>query len=219
MLFLVHVAEDLESDNILEPVHKGLVPGSPLLKTAVAARWNVAQQDSHFTVCLHLIKGLFQPLKLITRVVSELHQEEVGVVAGFSVHSDHTHLIHHRAITELQLLGIKAVDCKLFLSVLAQPYFPQIQVVSDHRIGLSEVLGVNSNTEIVVSFKRISRPLAEVGLHVVSQVLGVLLHMLKGVLPLVVRHNVASPEQHIWSQLVDLVAHLEQNIFRDVTKR
>lgn len=55
----MHMTEDLESDNILEPVHKGLEPGSPLLKTAVAARWNVTQQDSNLTVCIHLVKSLF----------------------------------------------------------------------------------------------------------------------------------------------------------------
>jgi len=71
--FFVDMTEDLESDNVLIPVHKRLETFRPLFKTTIAARWDMAKQDTNLSIRFHLVKSLLKPFKLITRIVSELH--------------------------------------------------------------------------------------------------------------------------------------------------
>ena len=94
MHFLVNMTKDLEPDNILISVHKGLETFRPLLETTITSRRYVAKQDTDLSICLHLVQSLLEPLELVARVVSELHQEEVSVVARFSVNSDYSDLVH-----------------------------------------------------------------------------------------------------------------------------
>lgn len=158
MHFLVNMTKDLEPNNILISVHKGLETFRPLLETTIASRRYVAEQDTDLSICLHLVQSLLEPLELVTRVISELHQEEVGIVAGFGIYSDDSDFVHDRAIAQFQFLRVEAVDSELFLSGFVQPDFPQFEIVCDHGISLGEILGVDGHTEVVVAFQGISRP-------------------------------------------------------------
>ena len=97
--FFVHMSKDLEPNNVLIPVHKRLEPFRPLLKTAIAARRDMAKQDADLSICFHLVKSLLKPFKLITGVVSELHQEKVCVIARFRVDSNNSNFVHLGSIT------------------------------------------------------------------------------------------------------------------------
>lgn len=58
----------------------------------------MAKKNAGFTVGLHLVESLLQPFELVTRVVSELHQEEVSIVACFSVDGDNSDFVVDCAI-------------------------------------------------------------------------------------------------------------------------
>lgn len=158
MDFFVDVAKHLESNNVLVAVHQSLVALGPLLEATVAPRGHVAEKNTSFTVCFHLVEGLLEPFELIAGVISELHQEEVGIVAGFGIYSDDSDFVHDRTIAQFQFLRVEAVDSELFLSGFVQPDFPQFEIVCDHGISLGEILGVDGHTEVVVAFQGISRP-------------------------------------------------------------
>ena len=140
----------------------------------------MAQKDTNLTVCLHLVEGLLEPLELVARVISELHEEEVSIVAGFGVDSDNSNLVILSAIGSLELLGVEAIDSELCLGIWSEPVSPETKLISDHRVrsGRTEVLRVNRHTEVVVALKRVGRPV-KVLVHVVREELGVPLSVLQ----------------------------------------
>lgn len=86
----------------------------------------MSDKNRNLTVGLHNIEFLFQPSKLVTRILSVTHKVEISVITSFGVNSDHIDLIIHCAIGSRKLLSVKTIYQKLLKSRLVKPHFPVI---------------------------------------------------------------------------------------------
>lgn len=106
----------------------------------------------------HLFKGLFEPLQLTARVISEFHQKVIAVVTSLCINSYNSDFFVDSAVTCFEFLRVETIDSVLFLCVICQPYFPQIKVVGDHWVSYCEVLRIDCLPEVVVAFNWVSCP-------------------------------------------------------------
>ena len=119
----------------------------------------MSDKNRNLTVGLHNIEFLFQPSKLVTRILSITHKVEIGVVTSFCVNSDHIDLIIYCSIGCRKLLGIETIHQKLLQSRLVKPYFPVVGKEWDNGVSWVKILGVDYRTKVMITFKRECSPL------------------------------------------------------------
>lgn len=71
----MNMAKGAESDNVLVPLHEGMVPHTELMQAEL--RRNMGQNVGEATIFLKLGKLLFEPLDLLAWVLSVNHEPPV----------------------------------------------------------------------------------------------------------------------------------------------
>lgn len=85
------VAKESETDDMLVPVGEGLESRSPSTKAIVCR--DMPQEDSLFSLGLHIFQNLLEPGELITWVREDLPQVPIHVIASLSGHSKYPSVV------------------------------------------------------------------------------------------------------------------------------
>ena len=153
----------------------------------------MTNQNCDLTVSLHLRQFFLKPRKLIAWILSVAHQVVIGVVAGLRVYSNHVYIVVDFVIGG-KLLSVVTFCLKFLKCTIVKPHFPIISQEGQYGILRIEILGVNNETEVVITLQWECGPLAQIGLHVIEQEGLIVFDILLGVVPLIVRRNITGPE-------------------------
>lgn len=151
-LFLVDMAIERESDQMLVSVSNGSISFRPLAKAILVSRWNMSYNNSEFTSFFNTLEGLFKPDELRSRVIKSSPQVIVEMVANLSVNGYNVDFLVNSAIAGLQLSCVETVLLVNLFSFSIKPFVPDFHVELQNWVRLFEVLRVRDD-KIVVAFQ------------------------------------------------------------------
>ena len=161
------VAEEGHPNDILVTLHKRAEALGPLAQTVTVAWWMVSNEDSHFSVFLHLSECAFEPSQLVTWITHFGQKEQIVIVAGLGVDRQDSHLVMHTSITSLEALRVKAVLQELSHRLISKPLLPGDTLMVNDWISLtlSKVHRVEQNAIVMVTIDHIRGPIIQILFH------------------------------------------------------
>ena len=154
----------------------------------------MAYNDTDLASRFHSVKCFFKPSKNTSWIISLWHQIKVRVVAGFCINCNDFNIWVDSAIRCFENVTIVPINHKLLDCIFWKPGFPVICEVRNDRILFVKVLGVDHQSEVMITLKWVSRPLVKIFLHKIEQPCLVAFFVGLWVIPLIVRWDITSPK-------------------------
>jgi len=165
-----------------------------------------------------LVKSFLKPSQNLARVITVPNQEIIGVIVGFCINCNNFYIWIQSAIRCLEYFWVVTINHEFFYCIFRQPRRPLIAEKRNNWVLLVKVLRIYNLSKIMITLNRVSSPLIEIFLHEIKQKCLIIFFIRLRIVPLVMRRDITSPKQNIWSQLIDFIRHFVKQSRRYVTK-